>query len=82
MNSAKDVTIKYERAWHSGCEDDSVRVTRRQDHAFVEVALYSKAMGLRHVLVADEDVNHIALLHSNDRPRIRRRSVAYAIVEP
>ena len=81
MNSTKDVTIYYERAWDSGCEDDSERVARRQDYTSVEVGLYRKGMGLRHVLITHQDSNDISLVYVNHRPWIQRRSVGYAVVE-
>ena len=82
MNSTEYMTIHYERAWHSGYENDSVRVTRRQDYASVEVGLYRKTMGLRHVLITHQDSNSISFVHVNDRPWIQRRPMADAIVEP
>ena len=82
MNSTKDVTINYERAWHRGCEDYSERVTRRQDYAGLEVGLYRKGMDLRDVLIAHYDSNSISFVYMNHRPWIQRRPVGYAVVEP
>jgi hypothetical protein len=82
MNSTKDVTIYYERAWHSGCEDDSVRVTRRQDHASVKICLYRKAMGLRHVLITHHESNNISYVSMNHGPWIQRRPMTDTVVEP
>jgi hypothetical protein len=82
MNRAKDITIDYERAWHSGREYDPVRVTRRQDYAMVEVGLYRKGMGLRHVLITHHDSNSISFVYVNNRPWIQGRSMTDTVVEP
>ena len=82
MNRTENVAVHHEFSSHCGRENDSVGFAGRYGYADREVGLYRETVGLRHVLVADEDANHIPLLHSNDRPRIQRRSMAYAIVEP
>ena len=82
MNSTKDVTINYERAWHSRYEDYFERVPRRQDYASLEVGLYRKGMGLRQVLITHHDSNSITFVYVNHRPWVQRRSVGYAVVEP
>ena len=81
MNSTKDVTIYYERAWHSSCKDDSVRITRRQDYANVKVGLYREPMSLRRVLITHHDSNSISFVHMNDRPRIQGRTMIDTVVE-
>ena len=82
MNGTKYVTIHYEHARHSGYEDYSEGVTRRQYYANVEVGLYRKAMGLRQVFITHKNSNSISFVYMNHRPWIQRRSVRYAVVEP
>jgi len=82
MNSTKNVTVHYERSWHVGCEYDSERVARCHDYASVEVGLYRKAMGLRHVLITHQYSNNISLVYVNNWPWIQRRSMSDTVVEP
>jgi hypothetical protein len=82
MNRTKDVTVHYEHAWHSGREDDSEGVTWRQDYTGLEVGLYRKGMGLRHVLITNHDSNSISFVCMNHRPWIQRRAMTDTVVEP
>ncbi len=82
MDCAENVTVHYERSRYRGCKDDPVGFARRHGYACGEVGAYRETVWLRRVLVADEDVNFITPLYSDDGPRVCRRSVAYAVVEP
>jgi len=82
VNCAENVAVHNERSRHGGCEDDPVGFAWHHGYAGRKVGAYRETVRLHRVLIADEDANHITLVHSNDRPGIRRSSMAYAIVEP
>ena len=78
---AKYVAIYDKRAWYSSRENYSVRVTKRQDHASVQVRSNRKAVRLRRILVTDKQSNNIPLMHMNHGPRIHGRPMTNTIIE-
>jgi hypothetical protein len=82
MNRTEDVAVHNERSRHVSCEDDTVSLAHHYCYASRQVSAYRETVRLRRVLVADDYANHIALMHYNYRPRVRRRSVTYTIVKP
>jgi hypothetical protein len=82
MNRTEDVAVHNERSRYGSCEDDTVCLAYHYGHASRKVCAYRETMRLRGVFIADDDTNHITPVHTNDGPRVRGRSVTYAIVKP
>jgi len=81
VNGAENVAVDRESARLGCCEDDSVCFTRHYWYARVEVVCYRKAVGLRLVKIAYQEVNLLPFLNMHDWPWVGWGSVTYAVIE-
>lgn len=81
VDCAENVAVDSESSRDGGREDYLERVTGGKNNACIQVGHYGETMGLRRVLVADQQTDYVSPMRTNHRPRVRRCAVTNAVVE-